>query len=190
MAGVALLGLVTGCGAGGANLASFPTVKANANIAFMGDSITYGWSVPTSNFGVSGNTTTQMLSRFKPDVLGHGYKAVVILGGTNDMRFLTQSLDAGVSEAVANLQTMAEEAESENILVVLCEIPPIVDQQDRVVQLNVAIEALAKAKHYRLVDYYTPMAGHSEYFVDGVHPNSEGYIVMQAALAQVLPLDY
>ena len=104
MAALLMVCFVAGCGAGGSNP---PAVKADANIAFMGDSITYGWSLPTTNFGVSGNTTTQMLGRFKFDVLGHGYKAVVILGGTNDLRFLTESLDAGVSDAVANLQAMA-----------------------------------------------------------------------------------
>lgn len=187
MAALLMVCFVVGCGAGGSNP---PAVKADANIAFMGDSITYGWSLPTTNFGVSGNTTTQMLGRFKFDVLGHGYKAVVILGGTNDLRFLTESLDAGVSDAVANLQAMAEEAESQNILVVLCEIPPLVDEEDQVVAMNAAIIALAKAHHYRLVDYYTPMAGHPEYFVDGIHPNSYGYFVMQQALSKVLPLDY
>jgi lysophospholipase L1-like esterase len=187
MAALLMVCFVAGCGAGGSNP---PAVKADANIAFMGDSITYGWSLPTTNFGVSGNTTTQMLGRFKFDVLGHGYKAVVILGGTNDLRFLTESLDAGVSDAVANLQAMAEEAESQNILVVLCEIPPLVDEEDQVVAMNAAIIALAKAHHYRLVDYYTPMAGHPEYFVDGIHPNSYGYFVMQQALSKVLPLDY
>lgn len=182
------LSCLVGCGAGGGSALS--SVKANADIAFMGDSITYGWSLPTTNFGVSGNTTTQMRTRFKFDVLGHGYKAVVILGGTNDMRFLTESLDAGVADAVANLQAMAEDAETEKMLVVLCEIPPMADNDDRVVAMNAAIIALAKTNHYRLVDYYTPMAGHSEYFVDGIHPNSYGYFVMQEALSKVLPLDY
>jgi len=180
--------LAAGCGAGGGSAVS--SVKANANIAFMGDSITYGWSLPAANFGVSGNTTTQMRNRFKFDVLEHGFKAVVILGGTNDMRFLTEPLDVGVSDAIANLQTMAENAESEKILVVLCEIPPLADNDDRVVAMNDAIIALAKANHYRLVDYYTPMAGHPEYFVDGIHPNDYGYFVMQGALSKVLPLDY
>ena len=182
------LSCLVGCGAGGGSTLS--SVKANADIAFMGDSITYGWSLPTTNFGVSGNTTTQMRTRFKFDVLGHGYKAVVILGGTNDMRFLTESLDAGVADAIANLQAMAEDAETEKMLVVLCEIPPMADNDDRVVAMNAAIIALAKTNHYRLVDYYTPMAGHSEYFVDGIHPNSYGYFVMQEALSKVLPLDY
>lgn len=182
-----LLCVLIGCGAGG-SLA--PSVKANANIAFMGDSITYGWKLPTTNFGVSGNTTAQMRGRFADEVLGHGYKAVVILGGTNDMRDLDQPLADGVAAAAANLQAMAAEAKSENMLVVLCKIPPIVNLDDRATAMNAAIAALANANHYPLVDYYTPMAGHSDYFVDGIHPNAEGYYVMQLALSDVLPLDY
>ncbi len=188
-AALLLLGVLSGCGAGG-GLSNLPTVRANANIAFLGDSITYRWPMPTSNLGVPGNTTTQMRNRFKADVLGHDYKAVVILGGTNDMERVTGSLDAAVALAAENLQWMAQEAESEKLVVVLCEIPPIENQDGRVERMNAAIAGLAKAGGYRLVDYYSPMVGHSSYFVDGVHPNAEGYAVMQYVLNEVLPLDY
>lgn len=181
--------LIAGCGAGGGG-AFNSTVRANANIAFMGDSITNRWSLPTTNFGISGNTTAQMRARYAGDVLGHGYKAVVILGGTNDLLHRTEQLDPAITQAVDNLQAMAAAAEADNIHVVLCQIPPIINLDDQVVQLNQAITALAKEHSYPLVDYYTPMAGHPEYFVDGVHPNAEGYAVMQEALVKVLPLDY
>jgi lysophospholipase L1-like esterase len=189
-----IFGLSTGCGAGGPGLGGTstapPTVKANANIAFMGDSITFRWTLPTTNFGISGNTTAQMRFRYKGDVIGHGYKAVVILGGTNDLLHISLPLDQAISAAVINLQAMAEEAEADNIHVVLCEIPPIVNLDDQVVPLNQAIAAMAKAHSYPLVDYYTPMVGHPEYFIDGIHPTTAGYAVMQQALAQVLPIDY
>lgn len=187
----ALLSLcfIGGCGAGGGG-AFNSSVKANANIAFMGDSITFRWSLPTTNFGVSGNTTTQMRSRYAGDVLGHGYKAVVILGGTNDLLRPTGQLGPVITLAVNNLQAMAAAADADHIHVVLCQIPPIVNLDGEVVQLNQAIAVLAKEHSYPLVDYYTPMAGHPEYFADGIHPNGEGYAVMQEALIKVLPLDY
>jgi lysophospholipase L1-like esterase len=180
---------MTACGAGG-NAPYTSTTKANPNIAFMGDSITNRWSLPTTNFGIYGNTTAQMRARFAGDVLGRGYKAVVILGGTNDLLHIVEPTNQVIAQAAINLQAMAAAAEAENIQVVLCEIPPIDNINDHVESLNQAIVALAEAHKYLVVDYYTPMAGHPEYFLDGVHPNDEGYAVMKAAFSKVLSIDY
>jgi hypothetical protein len=62
----------------------------------MGDSITQSWHLPDHNAGVAGQTTVQMLDRFNVDILGHGFKRVVILGGTNDIRPPTEHLDCVV----------------------------------------------------------------------------------------------
>jgi lysophospholipase L1-like esterase len=164
--------------------------KANANIAFMGDSITFLWWLPTTNFGISGNTTSQMLVRFPNEVLGQGYKAVVILGGTNDVRMNKTPIETFVPIAIANIETMAEEAQKDDMDVVLCLIPPIENENSRVEPLNEAIEALAQQHQYKLVNYYTPMVGHPDYFHDGIHPTDEGYFVMQAALTKVISLNY
>jgi lysophospholipase L1-like esterase len=164
--------------------------KANANIAFMGDSITDYWSLPTTNLGVAGNSTLQMLDRFSSQVLGHGYRAVVILGGTNDLRYVVGPYVPEVNVALKNIESMASLAEAAGIEVVLCTLPPIQDETPRVVLINQGIAALAAAHQYKLVDYYTPMADHPEYFYDQVHPNAAGYAVMQAALTEVIPLDY
>jgi lysophospholipase L1-like esterase len=172
---------LTGCG---------DVFHANANIAFMGDSITQFWSLPASNLGVAGNDTTQMLARFPAEVSGHSYRAVVILGGTNDVRITTLPIEREVDSAIANIQTMASMAESQNLIVVLCTIPPMTGADDRVQALNAKIAALAEQNHFKLVDYYTPMAGHPEYFKDGIHPNDAGYLVMKTALAGVMPLSY
>jgi lysophospholipase L1-like esterase len=166
--------------------------QANPNIAFMGDSITNYWWLPKTNFGVPGNKTTQMLDRFGGQVLGHSYKAVVILGGTNDIRTIPENVPFGpaIARAVENLQAMCSMAAADGLEVRIGLIPPITGETPRVVELNQAIEAMAEANGYAVVDYYTPLAGHPDYFVDGVHPNSHGYWIMRAALSESIPLDY
>jgi acyl-CoA thioesterase-1 len=164
--------------------------QANANIAFMGDSITAFWWLPKTNLGVAGDTTARMIARFPGQVLGKDYKAVVILAGTNDIRNKALPIQEQVDTAILNIGEMAAMAEKDHLTVVLCKIPPIRNVIGRVEPLNEAIESYALAHQYRLVDYYTPMLGHPEYFRDGIHPSDQGYFVMKTALTGVLPLDY
>lgn len=168
------------------------TPHANPNIAFIGDSITNYWSLPATNLGVPGDTTTMMLARFPSEVLGHDYKVVVILGGTNDIRNIYASLDKEVATAIANIGNMAAQAQKAKLIVVLCSVPPVesADEAGRPEALNAQIAKLAKAQGYLYVDYYTPMAGHPEYFKDELHPNGEGYAVMKAALEKVVSLTF
>lgn len=156
----------------------------------MGDSIIYFWALPKTNLGVPGNTTAQMLARFPGEVLDRHFKAVVILGGTNDIRDSSHPLQPQVDAALKNIETMAADAEKQGLLVILCAIPPIRSEDSRVAVLNTRIRALAADHGYTLVDFYSPMAGHPEYFRDGLHPDIEGYFVMQQALAKVVPLHY
>jgi hypothetical protein len=93
---------------------------AGQRVAFLGDSITEGWYYPTVNFGVHGNTTTQMLDRFDRLIPGHGYNTVVILGGTNDILL---GIDPGTT--TQNLQKLAERTIQQHAEPVLCEVPPI-----------------------------------------------------------------
>ena len=170
-----------------ATLTSCGSSSLNSTSVFVGDSITQFWPLPKHNAGISSQTTVQMLARFNADVLGHGYKRVVILGGTNDVRFSQTS----VLDVSTNLDAMAAIARVAGIEVVLCKIPPIIslDRGDLTAQVNSvndAIAALAEERGYLLVDYYTPMAGHPEYFLDGLHPNSIGYAVMETALWEVV----
>jgi lysophospholipase L1-like esterase len=152
---------------------------------FMGDSITAFWSLPGVNLGVSGNTTPEMLARFPGEVLGHGYRTFVLLGGINDIRY-----GHTPAEALSNIAVMAQDARSAQMIVVLCELTP--DYQDHfkhdpdIRALNASIEQLVQSEHYLLVDYYDPMYGHPEYFRDGLHPNAQGYEVMDRALVPVL----
>jgi lysophospholipase L1-like esterase len=162
--------------------------QANANLAFMGDSITALWWLPRTNFGVSGDMTAGMLARFPTEVLAGNYKAVIILGGTNDIRGYRDAPEATVNEAVSNIAKMAQMAEQKGMEVILCTIPPLEGRD--VGSLNAGITALAAAHHYLLVDYYTPMAGHPDFFVDGIHPSTEGYIAMEGALTKVISITY
>jgi lysophospholipase L1-like esterase len=156
--------------------------SVNSTTLFMGDSITYYWPMPEHNAGIPGQTTAQMLTRFSTDVMGHGFKRVVILGGTNDV---LQRLNLSVVSS--NLDAMAGIAESANIEVVLCTLPPIRDHHQQTTAVNQGIVALAQSKRLLLVDYFTTMSGNPDFFKpDGVHPSAVGYEVMETTLAKVL----
>jgi lysophospholipase L1-like esterase len=142
--------------------------------------------MPKHNAGISGQKTSEMLGRLSADVLGQGYKRVVILGGTNDIILPPHDL----SVIPVNLEAMATTARDAGIEVVLCKLPPITwandDLNSQVASVNKAITALANENGYLLVDFDTLMSGHPEYFRDGVHPTPLGYAVMETALSEVV----
>jgi lysophospholipase L1-like esterase len=155
-----------------------------SHTAFMGDSITAFWDYPEVNLGVPGNTTAQMLVRFPTEILGHGYSVVVILGGIND---LNQSKPP--KEALANITQMAKLANDAKIAVAPELTPEFRNNSSldpSIRSLNAGIIKLATAQHYALVDYYDSMAGHPEYFKEGLHPNKAGYAVMDKIVAKAL----
>jgi lysophospholipase L1-like esterase len=167
-------------------------VHAGPDVAFLGDSITESWSYPTVNYGVHGNTTAQMLNRFDRLIPGHGYHTVVILGGTNDVLL---GIDPDIT--IQNLEKLADETTGQHAEPILCEIPPIFHSYDpkvtkdfgpQVVDLNSRIVKLAADRHWKLVDYYTPIAGHPDDSSDGVHMKRKGYLAMERALLRQLPL--
>ena len=173
-------------------LAGCHLVHAAPDVAFLGDSITEGWSYPTVNYGVHGNTTAQMLDRFNGVIPGHGYHTVVLLGGTNDVLL---GIDPDIT--VQNLEKLAEETTDQRAEPILCEIPPIFHSFDpkvtkdfgpQVVDLNSRIVKLAAAHHWKLVDYYTPIVGHPSDSSDGVHMKRSGYLAMERALLHQLPI--
>lgn len=172
-------------------------------VAFMGDSITAGWvlpdftTLPTLNFGVSGQTTDQMLARFDSEVLAAGPGIVVILGGTND-------LAAGYTpdEIVGNIQTMAERATANGIKVILCsvmrtvvaEVQPPWSHEYLIVELDAKILALAQEKGYLYADYYDVLllpngTADPSLLVDGLHPNEAGRELMWKVLQPLLGED-
>ncbi|MCB0600131.1 MAG: alpha/beta hydrolase fold domain-containing protein [Saprospiraceae bacterium] len=175
-------------------------------IVLMGNSITEGWSnldpaffkdKPYVNRGISGQTTPQMLLRFRQDVLDLHPRAVVILAGINDIAENTGPMT--LEQTFGNLQSMTALAQAAGIQVVLCSVLPAFDfpwhpglsPSTKVVELNKMIKAFAEQEHLPYVDYFTPMVDHqlgllAEYTYDGVHPNQKGYEVMGKILEQML----
>ncbi len=190
---LSIFNVVLGCGSGTVtvpNTAPLPTTfsqQLNSTSIFIGASIIQYWPMPLHNAGIAGQTTSQVLARFKSDVVGHGYTRVIILCGTNDILQSTPNL---VDEATTNLKAMAAIADAAGIEVVLSELPPVVsngtDLSSTVAALDASIAQLAATQGYLVVDFFTPMSGHPEYFVDGIHPNPAGYAVMEKALSAIV----
>ena len=180
-------------------------------VVFMGDSITDGWGrgrgkffpgKPYVNRGISGQTTPQMLIRFRPDVIALQPKAVVILAGTNDIAGNTGPSTLEMIED--NLMSMAELAKANGIKVALSSVMPVCDYirpqterrpPEKIVALNAWMKSYAAKNGFVYLDYYTPMLDDKgmlkkELTFDGLHPNEEGYEVMgplaEKAIAQAL----
>ncbi len=183
---------------------------AEDRVVFMGNSITIGWSQarpeffkgkPYINRGISGQTTPQMLLRFRQDVIDLQPKVVVILAGINDIAGNTG--DATLKMISHNIQSMAELAHANGIKVVLSSTLPAYDfpwspgkePARKVKELNSMIKAYATEKGHVFLDYYTAMVDErgglpKKYASDEVHPTIEGYKVMEplveAAIAKAL----
>ena len=171
-------------------------------VVFMGNSITEGWLVhhpvffkgkPYINRGIGGQTTSQMLLRFRQDVINLHPSVVVILAGINDIAQNTGPIS--VENIFDNIKSMAELAIANHLKVILCsvlpanEIPwrPNIDPIDKVIKLNKLLKAYGAAKHLVYVDYFDAMVDSSnglkkELGVDAVHPNKNGYLIMEPLL--------
>ncbi|MBK7615841.1 MAG: SGNH/GDSL hydrolase family protein [Burkholderiales bacterium] len=188
------------------NGALVPAARQTRRVVFMGDSITEGWSnsrasVFTSpariNRGISGQTTPQMVLRFRQDVIALRPRAVVILAGTNDIAGNTGP--ATLEEIEGNIASMAELARSHGIRVVLCAVLPAkrypwapeLLPAPRIVALNAWIKDYATRNRLGFVDFHGALADAEqglglEYSGDGVHPNDAGYAVMQRLIEPAL----
>jgi lysophospholipase L1-like esterase len=168
-------------------------------VVFMGDSITQGWRIegpngyfpgkPYINRGISGQTTPQMLVRFRQDVIDLKPKAVVILAGINDIAGNTGP--ETLEEIEGNLASMAELAAADHIRVVLCSVMPAFDfpwspgmnPAPKVLALNAWMKSYAAEKGHVYVDYHSAMKDERDGLPaalshDGVHPLAAGYAVM------------
>jgi lysophospholipase L1-like esterase len=180
--------------------------EGEIRVVFMGNSITEGWSridpgffseKPYVNRGISGQTTPQMLVRFRPDVVNLKPSVVVILAGINDIAGNTGPSTLEMIED--NLASMVEIAQANNIRVVLSSVLPAFDfpwrpglePAEKVVQLNSWIKNYAETHKCIYLDYFTPMADQkhalkSEYTLDGVHPNLAGYKIMEPLVEEAI----
>jgi lysophospholipase L1-like esterase len=172
-------------------------------VVFMGNSITEAWAPffaeefpgkPYVGRGISGQTTPQMLLRFRQDVVALMPAVVVILGGTNDIAGNTGP--SSVPMIADNLRSMSEIARANGIRVVLASVLPVFDYPwkrglapaDTIMRLNRWIQAYADSVGAVYLDFHTPMSDErhglrAELTRDGVHPNAAGYRVM-APLAE------
>ena len=180
--------------------------KEENRIVFMGNSITEWWgpywdtyfsNKSYINRGIAGQTTAQMLIRFKPDVVNLKPKVVVILAGINDITGMTGSTTNAMIED--NLSSMVEIAQANGIKVILSSVLPCysivgrpdLQPADRVVDLNKWIKKYAEEKNCLYINYFTPLADENnglkeEFTKDGVHPNKEGYDIMAALVINAI----
>jgi len=180
--------------------------KDDRRVVFMGDSITDSWDSPNMggffpgkpyvNRGISGQTTPQMLIRFRPDVIDLKPKVVVILAGTNDLAGNTGPATLAAIEA--NLISMAELARANGIRVVFASLLPVSDYElrdgkpiiqtvrrspEKILMLNNWMKEYAAKNRLIYLDYFAALVDargflKDELSNDGLHPNIEGYKVM------------
>ncbi len=177
-----------------------PPAADENRVVFMGDSITDAWGrsrgkffpgKPYVNRGISGQTTPQMLIRFRPDVIALKPKVVVFLAGTNDIAGNTGPMTLEAIED--NLASMVELAKFHDIRVVLSSVMPVCDYirpqtgrrpPAKIVALNAWIKEYAARNGLVYLDYYSAMLDdkqmlRKELTFDGLHPNDAGYEVME-----------
>ena len=179
-------------------------------VVFMGDSITDGWKLaeyfpgkPYINRGISGQTTPQMLIRFRPDVIALKPRVVVILAGTNDIAGNTGPMTLEMIEN--NYASMAELAKASGIKVVFASVLPIHDygknkvserrSPENILALNEWLKSYCKTNGLTYLDYFAKTVDEkgmlkADLANDGLHPNAEGYKLMaplaEAAIQQAL----
>jgi lysophospholipase L1-like esterase len=193
-----------------ANAALGAPAAGEQRVVFMGNSITEGWAPlfpqlfpgkPYIGRGISGQTTPQMLVRFRQDVVALKPAVVVILAGTNDIAGNTGPSTIEMIED--NLASMTEIAQANGIRVVLCSVLPVWDYPWRpgleparkIIALNDWMKAYAARVHATYADFHSAMADErggmrADLARDGVHPTEAGYRIMapivDAAIAKAL----
>ena len=195
-----------------ANSKLAPPAKGEDRVVFMGDSITDGWKLdqyfpgaPYVNRGISGQTTSQMLLRFRADVIDLKPKVVVILAGTNDISGNTGSITlAGIEN---NYASMVDLARTNGINVVFASVMPISDynktaqgepivrstlrRPEQITALNEWIKKYCTDHKLVYLDYFSAMADEkgflkAELANDGLHPNAKGYELIKPLAAEAI----
>jgi len=192
-----------------------PPAKDEKRVVFMGDSITDMWvqpqfggffpGKPYIDRGISGQTTPQMLIRFRPDVIALRPKVVVILAGTNDLAGNTGPMT--LAQIEDNLSSMSELAHANKIRVVLASVLPVsnyghdrngnpVDmrirrQPEKILELNSWIKKYSADHGDVYLDYFAASVDEhgmlkAELSDDGLHPNAKGYAIMAPLAEQAI----
>jgi acetyl esterase/lipase/lysophospholipase L1-like esterase len=168
-------------------------------VVFMGNSITEGWRNTDSAFfvgrpyydrGISGQTTGQMLVRFREDVINLKPKVVVILAGINDIA--QNNGPAKIEDIFGNIKSMSELARVNHIKVVISSIlpankipwRPVIDPKPGVAAVNKLLRAYCEEQHLVYLDYYSAMVDDkaglpANLSHDGVHPTLDGFKIME-----------
>lgn len=175
-------------------------ITVKPKVVFMGDSITEGWAKEDPDFftgnnfigrGISGQTTSHMLVRFRRDVIDLNPKYVVILAGTNDIA--KNNGDITLENVMGNIISMCELAKANKIKPILCTVlpstgfywrPEVKEPASDIIRLNEMIKEYAEAERIPLVDFHTPLKDENGglpkvHAADGVHPNLQCYKIME-----------
>ncbi|HEY0298030.1 MAG TPA: SGNH/GDSL hydrolase family protein [Arachidicoccus sp.] len=180
--------------------------QSERKVVFMGNSITEFWNVQDKDFfaqnkyinrGISGQTTSQMLVRFRKDVIDLQPKVVIILAGTNDIAGNTGYIS--LDNILGNLISMCEIAKANHIKPILCSLLPAFDYpwsrgkepNIKIPQLNAMIKDYADKNKIRYVDYFSAMTDGmgglpKNLSKDGVHPNLDGNKIMEKLSAPAI----
>ena len=172
--------------------------KGTQRVVFMGNSITIGWlshfpeyfeGKPYVNRGIGGQTTPQMLLRFRQDVVNLKPAVVVILAGTNDIAGNTGPIT--LDQIMDNIRSMTQLAQANGIEVVLASVLPAYDYSwrpgmkpnEKIPKLNGMISRYAQEAKVVFLDYFSAMSDGNNGLKknlggDGVHPNRKGYQIM------------
>jgi len=195
-----------------ANARLKPPAAGENRVVFFGDSITDSWALPTYfpgkpylNRGIGGQTTSQLLVRFRQDVIDLAPKVVVILAGTNDIAGNTGPMS--LEETEANFSSMIELGRVHGIRTVVSSVLPVhnytpqsaltfpIRPPEKIAELNRWLKSTCAANGCVYLDYTAAMVdGHGlmkrELAIDGLHPLRAGYQIMaplaEAAIAKAL----
>lgn len=180
--------------------------KDENRVVFMGNSITEGWKTNDPEFfsknkyinrGIGGQTTSQMVVRFRPDVIALKPKLVVILAGINDIAQNNGPIE--LQDIFGNIVSMVELAKANNIRVILSSVLPANDfpwkkgmkPAEKIIKLNAMLEKYCLDNNITFVNYYPKMVDSEKgldkkYTNDGVHPTLAGYKVMEPLVQEAI----
>jgi len=188
-----------------ADAALAPPAEGESRVVFLGDSITDYWKLPDYfpgkpyiNRGIDGQTTPEMLVRFRQDVIGVHPKVLVVLAGTNDIAGVTGRTSN--EDIEANYASMADLARAHAIRVVFASVLPVhnythdaeesfaLRPRARILALNKWLKEYCAKNRFVYLDYFSAMVDERGMLKraladDGLHPNDAGYKIM-APLAE------